>query len=106
MKEKLKNSSDSCNLISYSEDDKGKTTSVELQIIVDGNPYHLNIATPEYAQGLREYNSNFPPEQQLEDRFYILQDIPPKEELCSVVGKIPIEDLRPFLLEIPEKPPS
>lgn len=85
------------------EDNEGKTRSAELQIIVDGMLYQLNIATPEYVKGLKEYNLNFPPEQQLEDRFYLLQDIPPKEEICRVVGKIPIENLRSFLLEIPER---
>lgn len=108
MTEKLsKIPNSSCHQIAHSEDAHGNITSVELRIFLGGKSYLLNVATSEYVSGLREYNSQFPEEEQLEDRFYIVdgETLPSKDELCNTITQIPFENLQPLLREIPKEPP-
>lgn len=94
-----------CNQIAHSEDGNGYITSIELRVVLHDIPYRLNIATSKYVSGLREYNLQFPKDEQLEDRFYIVdrERLPSKDELCRTIAEIPFENLQPFLIELPEE---
>lgn len=74
-------------------------TSMDLVIHRGGKPYLLSVATPSFLEGLKQHNEGLDPSVQIGEKYFVMDDIPPAEEICRRLSKIPIEQLQPYLTE-------
>lgn len=79
--------------------DEQQPISRDLMIRRDGKSYLISITTPKFLDGLREYNRQFDPSVQLDDTFYVMDDLPSVDELCQRLSQIHTEVLLPYLTE-------
>lgn len=84
----------------------GKMVLRGLMIKRGGKLYKITVATPNYLSELNSYNQKFPPDVQIDNNIYPLNDLSSREEICKNLSAIPLETLQPFLTEqiqIPEE---
>lgn len=79
--------------------DEQQPTSRDLIISRGDKTYLISVTTPGFLEGLNEYNRPLDPSIQLDDGFYVMDDLPVVDELCQRLSQIPFEKLQPYLTE-------
>lgn len=79
--------------------DKEKPTVRELAIHRGDKTYIISVTTPDYLERLIEYNRQFDPSVQLDENFYLVDELTSIEDLCAKLSQIPFEDLQPYFTE-------
>lgn len=79
--------------------DKTQPTSRDLMICRGDKTYQISVTTPKFLDGLKEYNQPFDPSIQLDEAFYVMDDLSTVDELCQRLSQIPFAKLQPYLTE-------
>lgn len=87
-----------CYQVGFSGDEQNPTVR-ELRLQREGRIFLINVTTANHLEDLRTYNRQFDPQNQLDERLYVVDQLPSVGELCQQLSQIPLEQLQPYLTE-------
>lgn len=79
--------------------EQDQPTSMDLIIYRGEKPYLVSVATPAFKGGLRQYNKGLDPSVQMGEKYFLMDAIPPADEVCGRLSQIPFAELEPYLVE-------
>lgn len=87
-----------CYQVGFSGDEQNPTVR-ELRFQREGSIFLITVTTADHLENLGAYNRQFDAQIQLDERFYVVDQLPSAEELCQKLSQIPLEQLQPYLTE-------
>ncbi|OGH18104.1 MAG: hypothetical protein A3F31_02050 [Candidatus Levybacteria bacterium RIFCSPHIGHO2_12_FULL_38_12] len=96
---------ESCLWEAVSENPPGTITAADLRIVVSGKPYLLSVATTQHVEEVKQVlQKDFAHEALPDNAFFIVdqKDLASQEELCRKIAQTPLNQIQPFLTELPK----